>query len=208
MDNTFSRRNFLKASAWIAVGVSIPAVYACKDNNDNDRDPTIDQSCQTTKDILGPYYKANSPLRENIIPENDLTEPLRVIGKVFGDCSTVLPDATVEIWNANAEGGYDLSENFLFRGMYKTSLDGIYRFKTIIPGKYLNGSTFRPSHIHFRITAPGYKELVSQIYFKDDPYISSDPWASNSAASERILAVTKDVNNIDTITFDIYLTKA
>jgi len=185
--------------------VSTPAIYSCKDDEHGMDDP---QACETTADILGPYYKPNSPIRENIIPDDDLTEPLRIEGKVFGSCSDLLRDATVEIWNANADGTYDTSNNFLFRGKFKTTADGVYRFKTIIPGRYLNGGTFRPSHIHFRITATGYQELVSQIYFKDDPFIDTDPWASTTQARERILTVTQDTNGVDIITFDIYLNKA
>ncbi|HEY3403354.1 MAG TPA: hypothetical protein VGK59_08215 [Ohtaekwangia sp.] len=200
--SSVSRRNFLKTSAWLAVGISIPVAHGCKDDGVN---PDPSDTCETTADILGPYYKANSPLRENIIPDGDVTEPLAIIGKVYGNCDDVLKDATVEIWNANTDGEYDVSEDFLFRGKYKTGEDGVYRFKTIIPGRYLNGGTFRPSHIHFRITAPGYQELVSQIYFKDDPFIDTDPWASTTQAQERILTVTQDENGMDTITFDIYL---
>jgi len=198
---SISRRKFI--ASWIAVGISIPVISSCKEGGGEDR-----PDCETTADILGPYYKAGSPVREHIIPVGDLTEPLVIEGKVFSDCSNVLTEATVEVWNANAEGAYDTSDDFLFRGKFVTNADGTYRFKTIIPGRYLNGGTFRPSHIHFRITAPGHHELVSQIYFKDDPFIDTDPWASSPQAKERILTVTQDENGTDTITFDIYLSKS
>jgi catechol 1,2-dioxygenase len=199
-----NRRDFIKTSALFAVAVSIPPFSGCKDDLEND----LQNDCQTTADILGPFYKAGSPLGENIIPAGIATAPLIIEGRVFSDCENVLEDAEVEIWNADAEGEYDTSEQFLFRGKYKTLTDGVYRFKTIIPGRYLNGSTFRPSHIHFRITAPGHRELVSQIYFKEDPFIDTDPWASASQAKERILAIGKDANDVDTITFDIHLVEA
>ncbi len=82
------------------------------------------------------------------------------------------------------------------------------QFATIIPGRYLNGSTYRPSHIHFRITAPGHTELVSQVYFAEDPFIDDDPWASDPAAEERILMITKNEDNVDTVNFDIHLSIA
>lgn len=199
-----NRRAFIRTAGLLAVAVSVTKVSGCKD------EVTIDlaDDCRTTDDILGPYYKAGAPIKENIIPIGDETPPLIITGKVFSHCKDLLTDATVEIWNADAEGGYDSSDQFLFRGKYQTLADGAYRFKTIIPGKYLNGSLYRPSHIHFRITAPGHQELVSQIYFKEDPFIDTDPWASASKAKERILQIGKDVDNLDTITFDIHLLKA
>lgn len=203
--NKINRRSFIKNSSLFAIAVTIPVFNRCKDNDDKE---DLINDCQTTSDILGPYYKSGAPLGENIIPAGVQTSPLIIEGKVFSHCEDLLPDAVVEIWNANAEGGYDTSEQFLFRGKYQTLSDGEYKFKTIIPGRYLNGSTYRPSHIHFRITAPGHRELVSQIYFKEDPFIDSDPWASNPKANERILTVGKDANDDDTITFDIHLIKA
>jgi catechol 1,2-dioxygenase len=200
------RRDFIKTSVLVAIAVSLPGFSGCKGNKTNVL--PVPEDCLTTADILGPYYKAGAPLGENIIPTGVKTSPIVIEGKVFSHCKVELENAVVEIWNANAEGSYDTSNQFLFRGKYQTLADGLYRFKTIIPGRYLNGGTYRPSHIHFRITAPGHRELVSQIYFKEDPYLASDPWASDPKAKERILAISKDVNSIDTITFDIHLIEA
>lgn len=208
IQSNINRRNFIKSSALFAVAVSMPSFSGCRENVDTTLPPPIPNDCQTTADILGPYYKAGAPLGENIIPVGDQTAPLIIEGKVFSHCEDVLTDAVVEIWNADAEGVYDISDQFLFRGKYTTLSDGVYRFKTIIPGRYLNGSTYRPSHIHFRITAPGQRELVSQIYFKEDPFIDADPWASKANAKERILTIGKDANDVDTITFDIHLIEA
>jgi catechol 1,2-dioxygenase len=195
------RREFLNSASLVAVAISFPTLQSCKE----DKLDATKNNCQTTDDILGPFYKAGSPFGENIIPIENTAPPLIIEGKVFTNCDIALKDAVVEVWNANDTGGYDTSTDFKFRGQYKTAADGVYRFKTIIPGRYLNGGTFRPSHIHFRITAPNHQELVSQIYFKDDPFIESDPWAGASKASERILTLAKDANGIDTVTFNIYL---
>jgi catechol 1,2-dioxygenase len=194
------RREFISTSALVAVAIISPGIISCKE----DTPGKTNDLCSTTADILGPFYKAGAPFREDIIPAENTAEPLVVRGKVFDGCNGELKNAIVEIWNANHEGVYD-NTTFRFRGSYETNDDGNYRFKTIIPGRYLNGGTFRPSHIHFRITAPDHQELVSQIYFKDDPFINSDPWASNASASQRILVIEKDTSGIDTITFDIHL---
>ena len=205
--NDISRRQFVSTTARIAVAISVPVFVSCKDRNNNPPEPVVppeEEDCKTTADILGPFYKEGAPFREDIIPPENTASPLIVRGKVFGDCETVLKDAVVEIWNANGEGEYD-NGTFEFRGRYKTEQDGGYSFRTIVPGRYLNGAEYRPSHIHFRITAPGYQELVSQIYFKDDPFIDSDPWAGDPKASERILTLESDNSGIDMVAFDIYL---
>jgi len=197
------RRMFLRGTTLVAVAISLPRLVACDDEKPT---PPV-ENCSTTEDILGPFYKSGSPVRENIVPPGSSGIPLIVEGKVYSDCDSPLKDALVEIWNCDDEGTYDTSDEFIFRGSYQTDINGTYRFRTILPGRYLNGSTFRPSHIHFRITATGFRELVSQIYFKDDPFIESDPWAASPKASERILTIGKDTNGTDTVNFDIYLTK-
>jgi protocatechuate 3,4-dioxygenase beta subunit len=197
------RRTFMKASSLFALAVSVP-VIACKGDKDDADDPEPSE-CRTTEDILGPYYKAGAPFRETIIPDGNTAPPLIIEGKVFSNCDDPINEASVEIWNADADGGYDLSDNFIFRGSFKTGSDGRYKFMTIIPGQYLNGGTYRPSHLHFRITASGHEELVSQVYFANDPFITTDPWASAPQAVERILTVGKAEDNTDTVTFDIHL---
>lgn len=164
--------------------------------------------CKTTSDILGPFYRANAPFRSDLTFPNQKGTKLVIKGRVYSqDCETLLKDAIVDIWQASDDGDYDnTTDDFLHRGRYTVDEDGEYQFKTIIPGKYLNGDTFRPSHVHFRVTAAQHKELVSQIYFKDDPYIESDPWASDPEAKMRILPL-EDLDGVKTVTFDIYLIK-
>jgi protocatechuate 3,4-dioxygenase beta subunit len=198
------RRTFIKDTILIAVSLSLPGMSSCKKDEPSPKTDT----CKTTDDILGPFYQAGAPLREDITPEDNGAAPLTINGKVYSNCDSLLENAMVEIWNADENGEYDSSQEYRFRGRYVTLANGLYSFRTIIPGRYLNGSTYRPSHIHFRITAPGHEELISQIYFKDDPFIDDDPWASSEKAVERILTLEKDANGNDTVTFDIHLTPA
>jgi catechol 1,2-dioxygenase len=197
------RRKFIRNASLFAVAISIPGLVSCKD--ERSEGPGTENNCATTDDILGPFYKSGAPFREDVTPSGATGTPLIVQGQVFSGCDALLKDAQVEIWNANDNGEYDTTQEFKFRGSYQTGDDGTYRFRTIIPGRYLNGGTFRPSHIHFRITAPGHGELVSQIYFRDDPFIQDDPWAGSSKASKRILTIGQDVNGTDTVNFNIYL---
>jgi protocatechuate 3,4-dioxygenase beta subunit len=61
-----------------------------------------------------------------------------------------------------------------------TDADGAFELSTIIPGHYLNGSTYRPAHIHVKASAPGYRLLTTQLYFEGDPYNEGDPWIHDS----------------------------
>lgn len=98
--------------------------------------------------------------------------------------------------------------SFFHRAKWFTNKNGEYSFKTILPGKYLNGKEYRPAHIHFRVTSDAYKELVSQIYFKGDPHIQVDPWSSKKEAELRILPIyLESVDGKLTVNFDIYLTE-
>ncbi len=202
-----SRRQFIKNSALYAVSVYAFGFVSCNKENGI---TTATADCKTTSDILGPFYRANAPFRSDLTFPNQKGTNLIIKGRVYNqDCETLLNDAIVDIWQASDEGQYDnASEDFLHRGRLKTEEDGDYQFKTIIPGRYLNGDTFRPSHVHFRVTAEQHQELISQIYFKDDPYIESDPWASDPEAKMRILPMEKNEAGIQTVTFDIHLLQA
>jgi protocatechuate 3,4-dioxygenase beta subunit len=164
--------------------------------------------CDTTNDILGPFYRPNAPIRSNLTYDGLKGTVIVLKGKVFkSDCITPIKDSLVEIWHCNAEGEYDNeTADFRHRAGIYTNDNGEYSFTTILPGKYLNGELYRPSHIHYRVTEKNSKELISQIYFKGDPHIVKDPWASQDKAKQRVLQITpEDIKGNLTITFDIYL---
>jgi len=166
--------------------------------------------CETTNDILGPYYRPDAPIRENLVSDDLKGNRILLKGKVYtDDCTTVLENALVEIWHCDTEGTYDNdSKDFHQRASWLTSKKGEYSFKTILPGKYLNGRLYRPAHIHFRVTCDGHQELISQVYFKGDPHITEDPWASAKKAELRILDfIPEDIYGGLTVKFDVFLKK-
>lgn len=159
----------------------------------------------TTTDILGPYYRANAPFRSNLVVPGDQGTILNFSGRVTNKDCVPLKDAIVDVWQANTDAVYDSSSaNFNYRGKFQTGADGTYSFRSVKPGWYLNGSQYRPAHIHFRVTCPGYTELITQLYFEGDPYIANDPWASDPDAEKRIVPVNT-VNSEDLAVFDIIL---
>ncbi len=171
-------------------------------------DGTYLGDCETTNDILGPYYRPDAPLRSDLTYDGLEGSEIILRGVVYGDdCITPLRDAGVEIWHCNADGEYDNdSPAYNQRGRLITDESGEYSFRTIIPGKYPNAKLYRPSHIHYRVTHNSSKELISQIYFKGDPNIEDDPWASKPEAELRILdIVPQNTAGLLVVNFDLSL---
>jgi catechol 1,2-dioxygenase len=199
------RKSFLKKSALAAFSMSmIGKVVEASPKK-------FIASCETTNDILGPFYREGAPERSDMLFEGLEGNEINLKGKVLSnDCTTPLENAIVEVWHCDTEGNYDNdSPKYLHRAKAITGKDGSYAFKTIIPGKYLNGRLYRPSHIHFRVRAKDHKELVSQIYFAGDPHITEDPWASQKKAVHRILPVFPDDTQANlSVEFDIYLSNS
>ena len=196
-----NRKKFLINSSLAAFSVSIFGKVQPKEND-------FVGDCETTNDILGPFYRPEVPVRNDLTSKDLKGTVIELKGKVFGaDCVTPLSNAKVEIWHCNTEGEYDNdSKVFHQRGKWYSDKGGHYSFKTILPGKYLNGGKFRPAHIHFRVTAKGSQELISQIYFHGDPHITKDPWASKKKAVHRILPISlEDTKGNLVVVFDIFL---
>lgn len=160
----------------------------------------------TTPDILGPYYLANSPSSMQLSSATEPGQPIMISGTVRSEnCTVEIPNALVEVWHATDAGSYYTNVNpFTLRGSLYTAINGSYSFNSIQPGWYLNGAQYRPRHIHYKVSAPGYATLTTQLYFSGDPYIAADPWASQPAAALRIIPL---VNNSGTLEgqFDIWL---
>ncbi len=174
----------------------------------------LEENCETTSDIQGPFYIENPPNISILTPPEITSNFLFITGTVYAkDCKTPIPNAVVDIWHAN-KGTYDEKsntylnsdyENDFYRGKVFTDEGGNYAFQTILPGKYLNGLIYRPSHIHYKSSYLNENEITTQLYFEGDTSIETDPWASNPIAENRIVSLEIDEeNNLHTI-FDIFL---
>jgi len=196
-----NRKKFIKTASLAAFSISVFGFVSSKDNK-------FIGDCETTNDILGPFYRPDAPTRYDLTKTGLRGSVIELKGTVYkSDCTSPLRNALVEIWHCNADGDYDNeSSDFQQRAKCMTNEQGTYGFKTILPGKYLNGGLYRPAHIHFRISEANSKELISQIYFEGDPHIEKDPWASKKEAELRILPITlADTKGNLTVTFDAYL---
>ncbi len=203
------RRNFLKNTALATIGLSsTTAIAKGKALQDNPPD-----CVPTTLDYFGegPFYSDNPPaLIDNKVQGTDVGgEPLIISGRIFDlSCNKYIPNATIDVWHANPSGDYD-NRGFNFRGVTNSNEQGFYLFETLKPGKYLNGSQFRPAHIHFKITPPGFNTLTTQLYFEGDEDIPSDAAASIDSgdfdASQRIIPLQKNAANQLEGTWDIVI---
>lgn len=196
------RRDFIKTTALSAVAISSSGfIYFDGERSIGD--------CETTSDILGPFYRPNSPVRNNLRIKGQPGELVNLSGYIkHNDCSTPYNNAKVELWHCDVNGVYDnQTSEFRYRGTTFTNEKGFYSFQTIFPVAYGGEGFIRPAHFHLVITAGGYQPLVTQLYFNGDKHIKDDAWASSPNAKRRILNVEKDNNGITIVKYDVGMSK-
>ena len=120
---------------------------------------------------IGPSYKQLAPNKsENALPD-DPGLPLSVEGRVFSTRGESLSGAKIEIWQTDHLGLYDL-EGYRYRAALQSDSTGRYSFDSVMPGHYPARVC---QHIHYALTVPGHKELITQLYFSTDPVFEGDP---------------------------------
>ena len=144
----------------------------------------------TSSQTVGPFF-APALLREDAI-RNVLTQPetagerIRIEGLVLDGDGLPVPDAMVEIWQANAHGRYNhsvdqgpaqLDATFLGFGRSGTAENGSYWFETIKPCRVpFYHEQFQASHICVTVFARGLlNHLLTRLYFEDEPTNTEDP---------------------------------
>ena len=211
MKNKDSRRQFLRNTSLAALSLGIlPSIAKTTEPLKPNSPILCDES---NKDLYGqgPFYTANAPSIQNdmLANSNEVGTRLILSGQVHNlACSEVIPNTEIDIWHANYDGEYDNS-GYNLRGKASSNSQGFYVFETIKPGLYLNGATYRPSHLHFKITPPNFPTLMTQLYFAGDPHIASDAAASITSgkfdASNRIIPLTTNANGDLEGTWDIVI---
>ena len=107
-------------------------------------------------------------------------EKIEIFGRVLDGARQAVPDALVEIWQANARGQYYMpgaGHDFIGFGRAATGPDGTYRFRTIVPGRVPGpGNSLQAPHIAVGVMARGLlKRLATRIYFPDREGLELDP---------------------------------
>lgn len=206
-----SRRQFLRTAPLAALTTALlPGMLKA-----SPEPPAVESgTCpETTLDYYGqgPFYTQNPPTISNnqLAGLNEPGTRIVISGRVMNlDCTQVIPNTEVDVWHANDAGAYD-NTGYNLRGVVTSNAQGFYLFETIWPGKYLNGNSYRPSHIHFKVTPPGFPTLTTQLYFQGDTDIPGDAAASITSgtydASDRIIPLVANGNGGYDGTWDIVI---
>jgi protocatechuate 3,4-dioxygenase, alpha subunit len=142
----------------------------------------------TPSQTVGPFFSIGMARDDWSNLVNDKTAGQRIVieGRVLDGDGAPVPDAVIEIWQANAAGRYkhpeDTQEKVLdpaFLGFGRCASDkaGRFRFRTIKPGSvYGRGARAQAPHINVSVFARGIlRRLATRIYFHDEPLNASDP---------------------------------
>jgi protocatechuate 3,4-dioxygenase beta subunit len=143
--------------------------------------PPPPAGCQhaTAANIEGPFFRPGAPLRDVLAGDGVPGARLHLSCRVMSVGCAPVRGARVEVWHADHQGAYD-NRGFDFRATLVSDGDGAFDLETIVPGRYLNGSRYRPAHIHVKIHAAGHAPLTTQLYFAGDPYNEGDPFIDPS----------------------------
>lgn len=149
----------------------------------------------TPRTIEGPLWISDAPMEKGFArldqdPEEG--EVLLMQGQVRDVDGKPVPHAIVDVWHANTKGGYsffDRSQSaWNLRRQIETDDQGRYKLRSILPAGYgvpPDGPTSklltaigrhgnRPAHVHFFVSAPGYRKLTTQINIAGDAYLHDD----------------------------------
>jgi hydroxyquinol 1,2-dioxygenase len=177
-----ARQEFILLSDTLGVSMLVDAI--------NHRVPA--GATETT--VLGPFYVEDPPLFADgaDISAGLPGEPLYVDALFASADGEPLAGATVDVWQSDSEGYYDVQrpdlEGAALRGRLRTDESGRVRFWSITPtaypipddgpvGQMLTATKrhpWRPAHLHFMVSAPGHETLVTHVFVDGDPYLESD----------------------------------
>ncbi len=166
---SFTRRELLERCAAlgaITLCTSIPLsslAYAW-DEAEKKRTPT--PFCE-----LGPFYKREAPNTSRLRAPGDSGMPLLLSGTIYDVRGEVVPDAKLEIWQTDNDGHYDIA-GYRYRAVLEPGAKASYAIETVMPGHYPQRVC---QHVHYLVTAPGHKPLITQMYFATDPVFDGDP---------------------------------
>jgi hydroxyquinol 1,2-dioxygenase len=150
---------------------------------------------ETTANLLGPFWRLNSPRTENggSIVRSPTPGPVLFVNATVQDQKgKAIEGAEVDVWHSSPEGFYEQQDSkqapMNLRGKFMTDAQGHFGFRSVKPAGYpipIDGPVgdlvratgrhhYRPAHLHFLIFKPGFKTLISQIYVNDDDKLETD----------------------------------
>jgi protocatechuate 3,4-dioxygenase beta subunit len=149
----------------------------------------------TEPTVLGPFYVEGAPPRafgDSIVDDPATAgEPLLLHGTVSDLDGRPIPNATIDVWQVQPNGLYDIEEDphkRNLRGFFHTGPDGRYEIRTLRPVDYTipddgpvgemlrvaGRESWRPAHIHLIVGAPGFKRLVTHVFDQSSAWLDQD----------------------------------
>lgn len=149
----------------------------------------------TENTVFGPFHVDGAPEREmgDNISLDGKGESCLFRGRVLDLNGDPVAGARIDVWSDNADGYYDVQQpdiqpKWNNRGIFVTGADGRYAFRGIKPVSYpipddgpvgamlasLGRHPYRPAHMHFLVTAPGFQRIVTHTFVGDDAYLADD----------------------------------
>ncbi|WP_312766183.1 catechol 1,2-dioxygenase [Enterobacter soli] len=181
-----------KEAALLAAGLGLEHYL---DMRADEKEAAAGTDVGTPRTIEGPLYVANAPLSDGFARMDDGSENAETMwlhGSVTDLDGKPVAGAIVDIWHANTLGGYSFFDpsqsEYNLRRRVKTGADGRYAVRSIVPCGYgcppdgptqklltgLGRHGNRPAHVHFFVSAPGFKHLTTQINLNGDQYLWDD----------------------------------
>lgn len=145
----------------------------------------------TPSQTVGPFFAfALTPAKadayralagDDLVTEDAVGEPIIIIGRVLDGEGALVPDAMVEIWQADGAGRYPgkgAVANTTFKGFGRSETkDGGFRFRTVKPGAVPSpDGNLQAPHINVSVFARGVlRRMFTRIYFEGEPGNDDDP---------------------------------
>ena len=148
----------------------------------------------TESSVLGPFHEQGAgemSIGGDLIGDNE-GEPVVFRGRVLAQEGQPIEGALLDIWQTAANGLYDSQDpnqpDGNFRCRMRTDAAGAFAFTTVRPRAYtvphdgpvgdlllaIHKRPWRPGHIHFIVSAEGYRPVVTELYADDDPHLNED----------------------------------
>ncbi|MBF6065910.1 intradiol ring-cleavage dioxygenase [Nocardia terpenica] len=178
---TDKRQEFILLSDVLGLSMLTVAINAAED----------DRATEST--VFGPFFVDGAPEVPlgGDIAHGAKGEPCYVDGVIRSTSGDSVPGARIDVWEADSDGFYDVQyegDRSAGRGWLRSGAAGEYRFWSVLPSSYpiphdgpvgdllraAERSPMRPAHLHFRVTAPGYRTLVTHIFVAGDPHLKDD----------------------------------
>jgi catechol 1,2-dioxygenase len=150
---------------------------------------------RTSSALLGPFWRLNAPdcqCGDSIARSATPGDTLIVSGQVRDIHGQPIAGALLDVWQASPVGLYENQDpeqaEMNLRGKFRADKDGRYHFSTVRPAGYpvpthgpigqllkaQGRHPYRPAHVHFMISAPGHKTLITQVFLDEPDRLAND----------------------------------